>query len=267
MNEYKNFFNDHPVFTVDEYLAALVNKNRRTAYNNLTMNYVGSGKVKNIRKGLYAVVPPGSDPEKFKPDEILIASRLSYNAVLSFHTALEVMGYAHNVMYRYYYYTREQKKGIKVNNREYIGVRYPKRDDKYIPTDLGVIETVFHGLNIRYTDRERTFIDCINRPEYAGGIDEVYRSVDKYPYLDFDMLLKYMEVLGSKVSYARVGFFLEQHREKFFAEESVLNKIKEGIPKAVVYFDPKRKEGRLVKEWNLIVPEKVIEQRWEEFQT
>ncbi|MFW6135103.1 MAG: type IV toxin-antitoxin system AbiEi family antitoxin domain-containing protein [Elusimicrobiota bacterium] len=264
MNVYKDFFNTHPVFTIDEYLSA-VNKNRTTAYNNLKMNYMASGKVKSIRRGLYAVVPPGSNPEKYKPDEILIASRLSDDAVLAFHTALDVMGYSHSVLYRYYFYTKKRKRSTKLNNREYISVQYPKRRNKILP-DIGVTQKSYHGLNVRLTDRERTFIDCINRPEYCGGIEETCRSLEKYPYLDFDKLFSYMKVLGSRVSYARVGYFLDQNREKFFVEEEILKKMEEKIPASVVYFDPKRKQGNLIKRWNLIVPEDVIEKKWEEFQ-
>lgn len=265
MNVYKDFLNTHSVFTMNEYMSA-INKNRITAYNNLKMNYMANGKVISIRKGLYAVVPPGSNPEKYKADEILIASRLADDAVLAFHTALEVMGYSHSTVYRYYYYTNSQKRSIKINNREYRSVQYPKRMNKPLPESIGVTEQAYHDLKVRLTDRERTFIDCINKPDYAGGIEEVYRSIEKYPYLDFDKMLDYMEILGSRVSYARVGYFIEQHREKLFAEETILQKIEANIPSSVVYFDPKRKKGKLIKKWNLVVPEDVIERKWEEFQ-
>ncbi len=264
MNVYKEFFNTHPVFTTDEYMSA-VKKNRKTAYNNLKMNYMANGRVISIQRGLYAVVPPGSDPEKYRPDEILIASRLAKDAVLAFHTALELLGYSHSALYRYYYYTRTQKRNAIINKREYRSVQYPRRMNKTLPESIGVTRQAYHGLKVRLTDRERTFIDCINRPEYAGGIEETYRSLEKFPYLDFDKMFHYMKILGSRVSYARVGYFLEQHREKFFAEEKILQRLEENIPSSAVYFDPGRKEGKLIKKWNLVVPQEVIEKKWEEF--
>ena len=31
------------------------------------------------------------------------------------------------------------------------------------------------GISVTVTDRERTFLDCIRRPELAGGLDEMLR--------------------------------------------------------------------------------------------
>ncbi len=264
MTNYKEFFNNHPVFTLGEYIEA-IKKNKNTAYNNLVVNYIGKGKVKSIRRGLYAVVPQGSNPDNFKADEILIASRLAKDTVLAFHTALEVMGYSHSVLYRYYYYTPSRKRKINVNNREYVSVQSQVNKTNKFYESVGFQTQTYHNLNVTLTDRERTFVDCINKPDYAGGIEEVYRSVEKYPYLDFDKILNYLALLKSKVLYARVGFFLEQHRKQFFVEEEILKKIQLNIPSSVVYFDPKRKNGKLVEKWNLIVPENVIEIKWEEF--
>ncbi len=260
---YKDFFNKYPVFTLDEY-NEVIQKNKNTAYNNL-MNYIIKGRVKSIRRGLYAVVPQGSNSENFKVDEILVTSRLTKDAVLAFHTALEVMGYSHSVLYRYFYYTDTRKRKIHINNREYVSVQSPVKIMNRSYKSMGVQEQMYHNLNVTLTDRERTFVDCLNKPDFAGGIEEVYRSIEKYPYLEFDKILEYLAILKSKVLYARVGFFLEQHRKQFFVENDVLKSIKINMPASVVYFDPKRKNGKLMKEWNLIVPENVLEKKWEEF--
>ncbi len=265
MSEYKEFFNKHPVFRLDEYFEA-IQRNRKTAYNNLMINYISKGKVKSIIRGLYAVVPPGIDPDNFQVDEILIASKLVKNSVLAFHTALEVLGYCHSVLSNYYYYFPYAKRNIKINNTQYTRVKTPKRLQSNSYELQGFQKQMYHGVNITLTNPERTFIDCINRPDYAGGIEEVYRSIEKYPYLDFDRIFKYLALFKSKVLYSRVGFFLEQHQKQFFVDDYILKQIMENIPSSVVYFNNKRKNGKLVKRWNLIVPKTVIEKRWKEFQ-
>ena len=74
-----------------------------------------------------------------------------------------------------------------------------------------------------------------------------------------------MDALEKSVLYSKVGFFLQQHREQFYVEEELLKKLKKKIPASIVYFDTQRKKGKLIKEWNLVVSEIVVERGWEEF--
>ncbi len=48
------------------------------------------------------------------------------------------------------------------------------------------------------------------------------------------------------------------------AEDAHLEKLEVLGPKAQRYFDPKRQSGKLIPDWNLIVPEQVLFRRWEE---
>ncbi len=79
-----------------------------------------------------------------------------------------------------------------------------------------------------------------------GGIEEVYRCIEKYPYLDFDEIEIYLKSLGKKVLYAKVSFFLEQHKEKFFVEDKLLNKLLKNKPDSIIYFDSMRRKGKLI---------------------
>ena len=60
------------------------------------------------------------------------------------------------------------------------------------------------------SDLEKTFIDCLFKPEYAGGIVEIakaiYVSRDK---IKFDKLLDYAIKFDSQAVIKRLGFLLE----------------------------------------------------------
>lgn len=262
--KYKEFLRKHPVFTLEEFREALKNNNDKSRYNSLKY-YIKKGKVRIIKRGVYYVVPEGRSPEKFKPHSFLVASRLSEKSVLGFHTALDVMGYGHSVFHKFFYYSIQRKRKFIFNGNEYISVKIPeslkKRNSEYI----GVNEEYFDNLPIQFTNRERTLVDCLDRPEYCGGIEEVYRCIEKFPFLNFEKILQYLDAREKKALFARVGFFLEQHKEQFFVEETLLDKLQKEKPSSVVYFDSKRDKGKLIKSWNLIVPEKVIRKEWEEF--
>ena len=93
----------------------------------------------------------------------------------------------------------------------------------------------------------------------------MYRSLEKIPYLQFDKLLKYLELRRKKKLYAVVGFFLEQHREEFQIEEPLLLQLERSKPLTPDYWDRTRKENAFVMRWNLVVPKAALHRTWEEF--
>lgn len=262
--KYKEFFNTHPVFTLKELKLALDIKNMESLHSNLRY-YINKGKIQNIIKGIYYVIPDGSKIGTFSPDSMLIISHLTEDAILAFHTALEFMGYSHSYFYKSYYYSSNRKKKISFKEKEYICIKTPEILEKKGIKRVGVEGKYYSGLKIYYTNRERTFVDCLDRPGYGGGIEEVYRCIEKYPYLDFEEIEKYLKSLGKKVLYAKVGFFLEQHKEKFFVEDKWLNTLLKNKPDSIIYFDSMRRKGKLIKKWGLIVPDNIVNKRWEEF--
>ncbi len=56
-----------------------------------------------MRRGLYAVVAPGNTPETCPVDPYLVAAKSADDAVLAYHTALEVHGKAHSVFEQYFF--------------------------------------------------------------------------------------------------------------------------------------------------------------------
>jgi hypothetical protein len=85
------------------------------------------------------------------------------------------------------------------------------------------------------------------------------------PYLDLDRLIQYALLLKKSTTIARVGFYLMQHRDLLMVEEEYLKRLRAHRPSSPKYLtsDPAI-SGRLVPEWNLIVPESVIKKSWEE---
>ena len=83
-------------------------------------------------------------------------------------------------------------------------------------------------------------------------------------YLDLGAVIEYAIRLQSALTVARVGFFLEAHREELMVEPDRLEQLKRYSPAQPRYIDSARKPGRMNREWNLIVPFEILERRWEE---
>jgi hypothetical protein len=61
-----------------------------------------------------------------------------------------------------------------------------------------------------------------------------------------------------------VGYFLAQHRAELMVDENQLAELRYHRPAQPQYFDGTREAGPLVREWNLVVPDRVARRRWEE---
>ena len=118
---------------------------------------------------------------------------------------------------------------------------------------------------VRVTGYERTLVDLLDVPEYGGGWEEIWRSLEAVEFFDLDFIVDYALRLGSALTIARVGFFLEQHQQAFMVEERQLQTLQAQAPKQRQYFERRhRKGGKLIRRWNLIVPEEVLKRSWDE---
>ena len=65
-------------------------------------------------------------------------------------------------------------------------------------------------------------VDVLNRPDLSGGWEEIWRSLESVEFFDFDKVVEYALLLGNATTAAKVGLFLEQHREPLMVEEKHL---------------------------------------------
>ena len=83
-------------------------------------------------------------------------------------------------------------------------------------------------------------------------------------FFDLDAVISYATALGSSLTIARLGFFLEQHRDTLMVADNHLALLRRHAPNQPRYLDSTRESGKLMARWNLIVPEAVLNRSWEE---
>ena len=101
-------------------------------------------------------------------------------------------------------------------------------------------------------------------PSKGRGWEEIWRSLEMVEFSDLDAVTKYALRTGSALTAARVGFFLEQHREGLMVEDHYLDVLRKQAPSQPAYLDPAREPGKLVPGWKLLVPKEVLSRSWEE---
>jgi predicted transcriptional regulator of viral defense system len=261
------FFAQHPVFRFEEFRAAHQATGDRSPETTASVlkQHVAAGNLLNVRRGLYARVAEGADAATFRVDPYLLASRLSADAVIAYHSALALLGKAHSLSQRLTYLTGRRAKPFQFQDTEFVPVLAPSSLRK-LP-DLGgyLREERRQGLTVRVTGYERTLVDVLDAPQHGGGWEEIWRSLEGIEFFDLDAVVDYALRLGSALTIARVGFFLEQHRDELLVEDRHLESLRAHAPMQAQYFERRhRKGGKMLPRWNLIVPENVLTRAWAE---
>ena len=152
--------------------------------------------------------------KEFSIDRILVASQLARPYFISHHTALEIYGVAqsyHNITY------------ISTNKIlrpfEFQNISYKIITTKY---KFGIEQIQRGPLKINVSDRERTVLDCIRNIEYAGGIEELTKSISAFPGLNYKKLLEYLYLFKEKSLYHRTGFILDRLKSELNVPQDIL---------------------------------------------
>jgi len=261
-----DFFFLNPVFSHEAFVtarAAATGGSRHTA-NNLLAHHLAAGHLMRVRRGLYATVPRGVRPDAAGVDPYLLATKLTDDAVVAYHAALQYHGKAYSLWNRYAYLTRHRARPLEFRGSRFLPVQFPVAVRSLPDTGGGVVEQRHAGARVRVTTLERTLVDLLDAPEHGGGWEEVWRSLESVEFFDLDAVVAYALELGSALTAARVGFYLAQHREALMVDDDHLAALRAHAPAQPRYLDRRREPGKLIAPWNLVVPERVLQRSWEE---
>lgn len=261
------FFHENPVFTSEEFAQYLVNRGEvgSRTQEALLAYYKKTGRIIGVRRGLYAVIPPWAAPDSYPVDPFLVTAKLTVDAVLSYHTALEFHGRAYSIQDHFTYSASLPPSTITFRSYLFRGSKFPEALRRTGKEGFGILTTERAGMKIRVTSLERTLVDVLDRPGLSGSWEEIWRSLGSVEFFDLEKVVEYALLLENATTAAKVGFFLEQHREPLMVEENHLKSLSRLRPRQPHYWDrSRRKSGHLVSKWNLVIPSEVLDRTWEE---
>ncbi|NQT92148.1 MAG: transcriptional regulator, partial [Lentisphaerae bacterium] len=262
-----DYFATNPVFRREDFDYAHTEGRTLAADTSQTVlkQHVKTGNLLHLRRGLYAVVPRGQTPDTVVVDPYVLASRMTADAVLASHTALQLHGRSYSISRRFTYLTRSRPTRFEFRGAEFVPLQIPKALRTLDDMGGGVQTRIRAGTTVRVTTLERTFVDVLHTPSRAGGWEEIWRSLESVEFFDLEAVIEYTLKLQSAVTAARVGFFLEQHREQLMVEDTSLGRLERLAPSSPTSMDRRRGErGRFFSRWNLVVPQSVVDRAWEE---
>ncbi len=261
------FLSQHPVFTVDEldrFLSQRGSSNPNTR-KSLLAYYREQGRIVRVRRGLYATIPSGIDPTSAVIDPYLLTAKMTEDAVLGYHTALEFHGKAYSLYSDLVYVSASKSLPLKFRSYRIKRVPIPRPLKIKGKEMFGVTCRKLSGIQIRVTNMERTFVDVLDRPVLAGSSEEIWRSLESIEFFDLDQVVEYTLLLENSTTAARVGFFLEQHRETLQVDDDHLDLLQGLRPRQPHYLIRRKRSGcRWVKDWNLMIPVEILNRSWGE---
>lgn len=270
MGAINSFFERYPVFTQDEYrqyLSSLGTTNRNTQ-KELLAYHLRKHRIKRIRRGFFASIPASLrdvyEKEYFPVDPYLVAGRITEDSVIAYHSSFDFHGVSYSLHHQYLYLSEQLIRSFTFNEGSFVCLPFPRGLEKQA-TKFEVITADREGLNVKVTSLERTLVDVLDRPNYGGGWEEIWKTALHIPILNLDKVIEYAKLLNNATTTAKLGFFLEQFKQQFGAEESSLKMLEALKPQGVHYLErSKREPGKLFKRWNLIVPSYILDHSWDE---
>jgi predicted transcriptional regulator of viral defense system len=249
------FFDSHPVFRFEEAAEALgLEDNRRSVLKRL-VHHSEQGAVRQVERGLWAVVPPGVEPAEFEPDRFVVAATARPDAVFCYHSALELLGAAHTESRLCTVFTARRRRPLAMRSAriEFLGTPGALRragDER-----LGVRRTKRMLRVLTFTGPERTLVEGFRRLDRVGSLEELVESAAGFASLDFSLLVEVLDAYGEKGTAAAVGWFLERYRRSFYVPDELLEELERRRPESNQYLLRNERGGHLVPRWKLVLPQ------------
>jgi predicted transcriptional regulator of viral defense system len=259
------FFAAHPVFTTNELIDYLGNNGSRSRWTRkaLLAHHRKQGHIILVHRGLYATVSPGNHSKTYSIDPYLLAAKMTDDSVLAYHTALELHGKAYSVFEEFFFLSRKPTRVKTFSSQRFRSILFPQALRAAGKEEMHTKVIDRSGVDIKVTSLDRTLVDVLDRPDLGGGWEEIWRSLESVEYFDLDLVVEYVKLLGNSTTAAKVGYYLEQHAKPLMVETRHLEPLRKLRPKQPHYLD-RGKSGKLVRNWNLVVPRSLAERSWEE---
>lgn len=245
------FFSANPVFRREEYARALDKASGDRSVTSLLNFHTKSGNLKRLARGVYASVPAHIAPGAWIVDRYLGASKLRSDAVLAYHSALELHGAAYTDTPEVQIVSGGDPTLFETPDFSCRALKYPAGFDA--ARDVTHIDR--SGLKVAVTTLERTIVDAFDRFSLVGGAEELWDSLALVVRVKAAVFLDQARELESAAAAAALGWWLETEQQRLGVPNQVIEGLRELSPKHPQYvLGSEAGEAKSIAEWNILVP-------------
>jgi len=162
-----------------------------------------------LKEGKYFIIPYKQESGSFLHDWHLAAGCLAgrNNYYIGFYSALEILDLITQPSLKEQVVVSNQMRPSILNIKN-VPFQFIYHNENHF---FGYKKTWIDSYNkVICSDLEKTIIDCLFNPGYAGGIVEIARAIHvSKNYINFKRLLEYVKKFKSQALIKRIGFLLE----------------------------------------------------------
>lgn len=227
----------------------ILSKSSKPTVNQLLSDMTKRGLLMRIKDGVYYIIPYEKDPKNFMPDWHLLTENLvnGNDHYIGYYSALQIHNLITQPSLKQQIVVAKQIRPSTINVKD-----VPFQFIYHNPVHFFGVKKIwidnFH--KVKCSDLEKTFIDCLFKPDYAGGIVEIARAIyiskDK---IRFDKLLEYAQQFNSQAVIKRLGFLLET----LDINQSITKELQKIKTASYVVLDTELpKNGKLLSKWSIM---------------
>ncbi|MDR3366325.1 MAG: hypothetical protein LBO71_05105 [Prevotellaceae bacterium] len=188
---------------------ALLSDYSQSNIKRMLINMVKRGLIMRLKEGLYYIIPFEEDAETFMPDWHLLPQYIVNDTdyYIGYFSALQIHSLTTQPHLKEQVVVNKQIKPSVLLIKD-IPFQFIYHNEKHF---FGNKKTWIDSYNrVQCSDLEKTIIDCLFKPDYAGGITEITKAIYKVKdKIDYPKLLEYTECFASQAVIKRLGFLLE----------------------------------------------------------
>jgi len=248
-NTLLTFLNEQDIHCFDFKLARkALPKSKDNTLRELLSDMTRRGLLMRVKRGLYYVIPYEQNSESFMPDWHLLVENLVQDAhyYIGYYSALQIHNLITQPSLKEQIVVSKQIRPSTLKIKE-VPFQFIFHNEKHFFGIKKIWIDNFH--KVICSDLEKTIIDCLFKPDYAGGIVEIARAIylsrDK---IRFNVLLEYVNKFNSQVVLKRLGFLLETLE----IENDIIDELKKLKTKSTVLLDTELpKSGKIITKWSI----------------
>jgi predicted transcriptional regulator of viral defense system len=179
------------------------------ARRELVSDMVRRGLLMRLKNGVYQIIPFEQNPDTFMPNWHIMAGQLVNGGkhYIGYYSALQIHGLITQPSLKEQIVVAKQIKPSELviknipfqfiyhNPKHFFGNKKTWIDDHH---------------KAECSDLEKTIIDCLYKPDYAGGISEIAKAIfAAKSKIRFDVLLNYVREFDAQSVIKRLGYLLE----------------------------------------------------------
>ncbi len=206
------------------------------------------GWLQRLDRGVYLLVPLEAGPERLWTESpLVITPYLIKPSAIAYWSALSYWQMTEQIPRITFVQSTKRKRPLEIQGMQFQFVTI-KREHYF-----GVVERKINDNKFDVTDREKTLIDCADRPDLSGGIVQLSQAIkNAHEQIDWARVDGYLERWGGGAVVKRLGYLVDELKIPVPGREDRLKRWRAMLTQGISLLEPGAgKRGPYVTTWRI----------------